>query len=291
MNYLSFNEYCKNTFGCKVYKLSLNAGFTCPNRDGSLSTGGCTFCSGGSGRFAVSGDDIKVQLENAKQLVLKKGAEKFIAYFQAYTNTYAPPQVLRELFFSALDYEDVVGISVATRPDCLSDAILELLDEINQIKPVFVELGLQSANEESAKAMNRCYTNDVYTEAVRALKMRKIHVVTHIIFGFPGEREEDMLSTVQFTVRSGTDGVKFHMLNILEGSTLAQEYKSAPFELLSREEYALLVAKAVSLLPKNIVVHRLTGDGDKKILLAPEWVKDKKKTLNLIHKMIMDYSG
>ena len=286
MHYLSFNEYCRNRFGCKVYKLSLDAGFTCPNRDGSLSTGGCIFCSGGSGRFAVSGEDIHKQLQAAKSLVKGKGAEKYMAYFQAYSNTYAPVETLRRLYMAAIQSAEIVVLDVATRPDCLPPEVLALLEEINQIKPVFVELGLQTANENSAGYINRCFTNDCYIRAVQELRKRKIHVVTHLIFGLPGESEAEMLASVRFAVQSGTSGVKFHMLNILEGTPIADDYAAGAFSLMSRESYAALVAKAISSLPENIVVHRLTGDGDKRILIAPDWVKDKKKTLNFIRKEI-----
>ncbi|MBR2590796.1 MAG: TIGR01212 family radical SAM protein [Clostridia bacterium] len=287
MKYLSFNEYCRERFGCKVYKLSLDVGFTCPNRDGTLATGGCTFCAGGSGgRFCASGCDIKAQLATAKQLVKAKGAGKYIAYFQAYSGTYAPVSRLEEIYRSAIESEDIVALAVATRPDCLCDETLALLERLNRQKPVIVELGLQTANEQSAKAFHRCYPNSTYLAAVKALKARGIHTVTHLIFGLPDESEADMLASVKFACAAGTDGVKFHMLNILEGSLLAESYRREPFELMSREAYAALVAEAVSLLPPGTVVHRLTGDGDKRILIAPEWVKDKKRTLNLIQSYI-----
>ena len=286
MKYYSFHEYCRNTFGCKVYKLSLDAGFTCPNRDGTLSRGGCIFCSGGGGRFAVSGENIGAQLEAAKAFVKGKGAEKYIAYFQAYTNTYAPVETLRELFTSAIQPDDIVALDIATRPDCLSGEVLDLLSKSNRIKPVFVELGLQTAHEKSAAYINRCFTNECYVQSVNELRKRKIHTVTHLIFGLPGESEADILSSVRFAVESGTNGVKFHMLNILEGTAIADDYAAGKFSLMSREAYAKLVAKAVAVLPRDVVVHRLTGDGDKRILIAPDWVKDKKKTLNLIRKEI-----
>ena len=287
MNYLSFNEYCRKKFGCKVYKLSLDAGFTCPNRDGTLDTGGCIFCSGGSGgRFAARGDDITEQLERAKALVHKKGGEKYIAYFQAYTGTYAPLQRLKELYYKAIESEEIVALDIATRPDCLGREVLELLREINAVKPVIVELGLQTSKEESAVYIRRGYKNKVYIQALKALKDIGIHTATHIIFGLPGESEQEMLDTVRFAVEHGSDGVKFHMLNILSGSALAKEYQKQPFRLMSREEYASLTARAVALLPPGTVVHRLTGDGDKRLLIAPEWVKDKKKTLNSIYKEI-----
>ena len=290
MHYLSFNEYCRERFGCKVYKLSLDAGFTCPNRDGTLATGGCIFCAGGSGRFAASGEDVKAQLEAAKTFVKGKGAEKYMAYFQAYTNTYAPVETLRELYTAAIQPDDIAALDVATRPDCVSGEVLDLFSELNRIKPVFAELGLQTAHEQSAAYINRCFTNDSYVQAVSQLRKRKIHVVTHLIFGLPGESEADMLDSVRFAVACGTDGVKFHMLNILEGTAIADDYAAGKFSLMSREAYADLVAKAIALLPEYTVVHRLTGDGDKRILIAPEWVKDKKKTLNLLHRVIAHYT-
>lgn len=286
MNYLSFNEYCKKRFGCKVYKLSIDAGFTCPNRDGTLSHGGCIFCSGGSGRFAVSGEDVEKQLDIAKGLVKHKGAEKFIAYFQAFSNTYAPLEKLKELYYSAIKSDDIVALDIATRPDCIDEEIIKLLSKINKIKPVFVELGFQTANEKTAAFINRCYDNKAYLEAVKMLKSVGVHIVTHLIFGLPDESEEDMLGSVRFIKEAGTDGVKFHMLNILEGSVLAQIYKRKPFELMSLEQYSLIVTKAVNILGEDVVIHRLTGDGDKRILIAPDWVKNKKKCLNTINKSI-----
>lgn len=286
MNYLSFNEYCKKRFGCKVYKLSIDAGFTCPNRDGTLSHGGCIFCSGGSGRFAVSGEDVEKQLDIAKGLVKHKGAEKFIAYFQAFSNTYAPLEKLKELYYSAIKSDDIVALDIATRPDCIDKKIIKLLSEINEFKPVFVELGFQTANEKTAAFINRCYDNKAYLEAVKMLKSVGIHIVTHLIFGLPDESEEDMLGSVRFIKEAGTDGVKFHMLNILEGSLLAQIYKRKPFELMSLEQYSLIVTKAVNILGEDVVIHRLTGDGDKRILIAPDWVKNKKKCLNTINQSI-----
>lgn len=290
MNYLSFNDYCKNRFGCKVYKLSLDGGFTCPNRDGTAGTGGCTFCAGGSGgRFSAKGDDVSEQIKVARKLVSQKGAQKYIAYFQAYSSTYAPCDKLRKLYYKAIEPEKIVALSVATRPDCLSGEVLDLLSEINSVKPVFVELGLQTANEKTASLINRCYNNSVYEKAVTELKNRNINVVTHLIFGLPEETREDMLLSVKYIIDCGTDGVKFHMLNVLKGTPLAKRYFQGKLSLMSREEYADLIAEAISLLPENVVVHRLTGDGDKRMLLAPDWIADKKRTLNLINSKIKNY--
>lgn len=290
MKYLSFNEYCKSRFGCKVYKLSLDGGFTCPNRDGTAGIGGCTFCAGGSGgRFSVKGDDVTEQIKKAKLFVEKKGAQKYIAYFQAYSSTYAPCDKLRELYYEAIKHEDIVALSIATRPDCLPDDVLDLLGEINAIKPVFVELGLQTANEKTASLFNRCYGNSVYENAVKELKKRNINVVTHLIFGLPYETKEDMLGSVKYIIDCETDGVKFHMLNVLKGTELEKDYEQGKFSLMSREEYADLIVEAIALLPERIVVHRLTGDGDKRLLIAPEWASNKKRTLNLINQKINSY--
>lgn len=290
MKYLSFNDYCKNRFGCKVYKLSLDGGFTCPNRDGTAGSGGCTFCAGGSGgRFSVKGDDIESQLQEAKKFVGRKGAEKYIAYFQAYSSTYAPCDILREIYLKAIEPEVIVALSIATRPDCLTGDVLDLIGEINLIKPVFVELGLQTANQKTATLINRCYDNAVFEKAVKELKRRNINVITHLIFGLPYETKSDMLESVKYIIKCESDGVKFHMLNVLKGTELEKDYIQGKLSLMSREEYADLIAEAIALLPENVVVHRLTGDGDKRLLLAPEWVADKKRTLNLINQRINSY--
>ena len=281
------SDHYKEVFGCKVYKLSLDGGFSCPNRDGSLGTGGCIFCTG-SGEFAEGGPDpIRLQLERAKRRVNKKNKDgKYMAYFQAFTNTYGPMETLRKLYYEAIAPEEIVGLSIGTRPDCLGPEVLELLKEINAIKPVSVELGLQTIHEETARYIRRGYEAPVYYDAVKRLKDAGIEVVTHIILGLPGETEEMMLQTTQAAVNAGTDGVKFHLLHVLQGTDLARDYAAGKFQCLSLEEYGKILKQCVDLLPERIVIHRITGDGAKKDLIAPLWSADKKRVLNYLHKVL-----
>lgn len=281
------SDHYRETFGCKVYKLSLDGGFSCPNRDGTLGTGGCIFCTG-SAEFAEGGPDpIATQLERAKARVRQKNKEgKYIAYFQSYTNTYAPVEKLRKLYYDAIAPEEILGLAIGTRPDCLEERVLELLQEINARKPVSVELGLQTVREETARYIRRGYPSEVYFEAVRRLKERNIEVVTHIILGLPGETEEMMLQTTQAAVDAGTDGVKFHLLHVLKGTDLMKDYAAGKFSCLSLEEYGAILKKCIALLPEHIVVHRITGDGAKKDLIAPLWSADKKRVLNYLHKVL-----
>ena len=286
--YKTLNDLNLEKFGCKVYKLSIEGGFTCPNRDGKIGDKGCIFCSDkGSGEFAVSGNDIISRLENAKKLVEKKNKSgKYIAYFQSFTNTYAPVYKLRELYYEAIKPDYIVGLSIATRPDCISDECVLLLKEISRIKPVTVELGFQTSNEKTAEYIRRGYKNEVYSDAVKRLKNAGIEVVTHIIIGLPYESDEDATDTTKFAVNAGTDGVKFHLLHILSGTDLETEYKNKKFKILSLEEYADILKKCISVLPENITVHRITGDGAKKNLIAPLWSADKKKVLNFLKKYL-----
>lgn len=286
--YKTLNDLNLEKFGCKVYKLSIEGGFTCPNRDGKIGDKGCIFCSDkGSGEFAVSGNDIVSRLENAKKLVEKKNKSgKYIAYFQSFTNTYAPVYKLRELYYEAIKPDYIVGLSIATRPDCISDECVLLLKEISRIKPVTVELGFQTSNEKTAEYIRRGYKNEVYSDAVKRLKNAGIEVVTHIIIGLPYESDEDATDTTKFAVNAGTDGVKFHLLHILSGTDLETEYKNKKFKTLSLEEYADILKKCISVLPENITVHRITGDGAKKNLIAPLWSADKKKVLNFLKKYL-----
>lgn len=288
MNYYSFNKYLRNTFGDKVYKISLNAGFTCPNRDGTIGTRGCIFCSsGGSGDFAESSAlSITQQIENGKKQVEKKiKSGKYIAYFQAYTNTYAPVDTLREKYYKAVNHPDIVAVSIATRPDCLEDDIINLLDEINRIKPVFLELGLQTIHEKSAEYIRRGYPLSVYDEAVKRLKEIGVNVVVHIILGLPNETKEDMLDTVDYVCKSGIDGIKLQLLHVLKNTDLVKDYLAGKFKALEFEEYLDIIKACVDIIPDNIVIHRLTGDGAKKDLIAPLWSADKKKVLNAINKL------
>ena len=281
------SEYYREKFGCKVYKLSLDGGFTCPNRDGTLGHRGCIFCTG-SGEFAEGGpDSIAIQLERAKLRVNSKNRDgKYIAYFQAFTNTYAPAEKLRQLYYEAIAPEDIVGLAIGTRPDCLGEEILALLKEINQIKPVSIELGLQTIHENTARYIRRGYGTEVYYDAVKRLKKAGIEVVTHIILGLPGEDAEMMLKTTQAAVTAGTDGVKFHLLHVLKGTDLAEEYASGKFCCLSLEEYGHILKKCVDGLPEHVVIHRITGDGAKKDLIAPLWSADKKRVLNYLHRIL-----
>lgn len=289
MEYLSFNKYLKDKFGQKVYKISLDGGFTCPNRDGTIDTRGCIFCSkGGSGDFAQSRNlSITEQIESGKKRVEKKiKSGKYIAYFQAFTNTYAPVEILRAKYSEAINHPDIVALSIATRPDCLGDDVIELLDEMNKIKPVFVELGLQTIHNESAKYIRRGYSLEVYNEAVKKLKNIGVNIVVHIILGLPNESEEDMLESVKYVCQSQIDGIKLQLLHIIAGTDLAKDYEKGLFKTLEFDEYVELIAKCVAIIPKNIVIHRLTGDGAKKDLIAPLWSADKKRVLNAINKKI-----
>lgn len=291
MNYYSLNKYLRNTFGDKVYKISLNAGFTCPNRDGTIGTRGCIFCSaGGSGDFAESADlSVTEQIEQGKKRVENKiKSGKYIAYFQAYTNTYAPIEVLREKFYEAINHKDIVAISIATRPDCLGDDVIELLDELNKIKPVFVELGLQTIHKKSARYIRRGYELNIYDEAVEKLKKIKVNIVVHIILGLPGETKEDMLETVKYVCQSGINGIKLQLLHIIKGTDLEKEYLSGKVKPLEFEEYLDIIKSCVEIIPENIVIHRLTGDGAKKDLVAPLWSADKKRVLNSINKILSE---
>lgn len=291
MHYNSLNEKLKKQFGCKVYKLSLSGGMTCPNRDGTVGTRGCIFCSEkGSGDFAEAPcEDIFLQIERAKNQVAKKAKDaKYIAYFQSFTNTYAPVEHLRKIFKRAISHPDVVALSVATRPDCLSDEVLELLGELTQEKPLWVELGLQTANEKTAEYIRRGYKNEVYTNAVHNLHKIGAEVVTHIILGLPGEDINDILKTVSLAAAAKTDGVKLQLLHVLKGTDLAEDYAAGSFQVLSLEEYSDILCRCIEALPESIVIHRLTGDGDKRLLIAPEWSADKKTVLNTVNKALRD---
>lgn len=291
MEYLSFNKYLKDKFGQKVYKISLDGGFTCPNRDGKAGTRGCIFCSkGGSGDFAESREmSITEQIESGKKKVEKKiKSGKYIAYFQAFTNTYAPVEMLRQKYEEAINHPDIVALSIATRPDCLGDDVLRLLDEMNKIKPVFVELGLQTVHQKSAKYIRRGYDLSVYDKAVRDLKKIGVNVVVHVILGLPNESENDMLETVKYVCESGANGIKLQLLHVIDGTDLAKDYEKGLFKTLEFDEYVNLIVKCVKIIPKDIVIHRLTGDGAKKDLIAPLWSADKKRVLNAINKALSE---
>lgn len=285
------STYLQNKYGKKLYKVSINAGLSCPNRDGTLGNRGCIFCSGsGSGDFAQDSNlSVSEQIERGKALVrakLPRDKYGFIAYFQAFTNTYAPIEKLEKLYMEAADREDIEIISIATRPDCLSEDVLELISRINRIKPVWVELGLQSIHEKTAKYIRRGYSLDVYDDAVLRLRERGIETIVHVILGLPGESREDMLSTVKYVGDSGVQGIKLQLLHVLKGTDLAAEYMAGKFTCLGMEEYIDLVRESLEVLPDDIVIHRMTGDGDRKTLIAPEWSKDKKRVLNRMKEVL-----
>ena len=288
----TLSEYLKSEYGEKIYKLSLCSGCTCPNRDGTVGTGGCTFCSeGGSGEFAAAPGPLNEQIEDARgRIAAKTDARRFIAYFQSFTNTYGDPEHLRRIYREAILRDDIAVLSLGTRPDCLGDEIMEMLQELNQIKPVWVELGLQTIHEKTALRINRGYPLPVFEEAVKKLKQAGLQVIVHVILSLPGEDREDMLETARYLsgLNPGIDGIKLQMLNILEGTAMAEEYKEHPFPLLTMEEYAEIVCEMIRILPDDIVIHRLTGDGPGNLLIAPEWVRNKKKVLNTIHRRLRD---
>lgn len=288
MEYYSFNRYLRERFGCKVYKICINGGFTCPNRDGTLGTRGCIFCSaGGSGDFAEDARlSITQQIEAGKRRVAKKvKSGKYIAYFQAFTNTYAPVEVLRQKFEEAVRHPDIVMLSIATRPDCLPNEVIELLCEINEKKPVSVELGLQTIHKKSADYIRRGYELSCFADAVKRLKAAGLDIVCHIILGLPGESRSDMLESVDYACKSGINGIKLQLLHVLRGTDLEKDYAAGRFEALSLEEYLEIIKSCVEIIPDGVVIHRLTGDGAKKDLIAPLWSADKKRVLNAIARL------
>lgn len=285
----TLNDYCKKEFGHKLYKLSLSGGMTCPNRDGSLRRGGCIFCSEkGSGEFSEKGD-IKEQIERAKLRVKNKNSSgKYIVYFQSFTNTYAPCDYLEKIFTEAISAPDIEVLSIATRPDCLEDDKIELLKNLNKIKPVWVELGLQSTKEESVKYIRRSYENDKYASAVKKLNDAGIKAVTHIILGLPGETKEDMLESINFAVKCGTWGLKLHMLYISSDAPIYSDFLAGKIKTFEKDEYISMLGYLIPRIPENIVLHRITGDGDKKTLVSPLWSGNKKDVLNSINKTFKD---
>lgn len=290
--YYNLNYFLRERFGDKIYKISLDAGFTCPNRDGTVSTGGCIFCSArGSGDFAGSNSDLAKQFEEVKEMMQKKWKSgKYIAYFQAYTNTYADVKTLREKYYSVLNLEGVVGIAIATRPDCIDEDILDLLEEISKKKYLWVELGLQTIHEETARFINRGYKLDAYIGAVKELKKRNIDVVTHVILGLPGENKADVLETIDFVANTGTQGIKLHLLHLLKGTRLAKLYDEGAINVMSKDEYVDVIVDCVQRLPENIVIHRITGDGPRETLIAPRWSLKKWEVINAIEHEMMDRS-
>ena len=281
--YRSFSYEMKNIFGSKIIKLSLDGGFTCPNRDGTLATKGCIFCGEeGSGEFAASRElDIKDQIESQKEMMSKKwNSGKYIAFFQNFTNTYSTYEDLKQKYNAAISEEGVVGLAIATRPDCLSEEVLDLLEEMNKKTFLWIELGLQTIHDKTAKFIRRGYSLDCYDKAIEQLKKRNIKVVTHLIFGLPGESREDSLESVRYVAKTNTWGVKFHLLYIQKETDIYEYYKNHPFKILSRDEYIELVVDSIELLPPEMVIHRLTGDGKRSLLVEPMWSTDKLRVLS-----------
>ena len=285
------NEYLREVYGCKVYKLSLSAAITCPNRDGKIGNRGCIFCSaGGSGDFAAHAmKSIPEQIEEAKSRVSKKITNgKYIAYFQSFTNTYGDIERLKSCFFQAIEPDDIVAISIGTRPDCLSDEVLEMLLELNEVKPVWVELGLQTIHEETAEYIRRGYPLSVYDSAVDKLKKIGVQIIVHVILGLPGETKDDMKETVRYVIDSGANGIKLQLLHVLKGTDLLKDYELGKFNVMEFEEYVDLVSDLALMIPDDVIIHRLTGDGPKKILVAPTWSGDKKRVMNAVNKAIRE---
>lgn len=291
--YYSLDSYLKNKYGKKMYKLSLNGGMTCPNRDGKVDTRGCIFCSeGGSGDFAASPMfTITEQIEDAKQLIEEKfsfpkndDSPRYIAYFQAYTNTYANISYLRKIFMEAITHPEIGILSIATRPDCLGPDVLELLSELNQIKPVWIELGLQTCHEKTADFIRRGYSLSVFEDAVNQLHKRQIDVIVHVILGLPGESKAEMLETITYVSSLFVQGIKLQLLHVLKGTDLA----SYPVNSMTMDEYISVLISCLEILPPSMVVHRITGDGPKNLLLAPLWSSNKKQVLNKIQKELKD---
>ncbi len=282
--YYSLNEYLKQTFGEKVYKLALDIGCTCPNRDGTLDTRGCIFCHNGSSHFAEMGNDINTQIERAKERVKGKSkTNKYIAYFQSFTNTYGDARYLEKVFNTAINRDDIVALSIGTRPDCLPDDILDVLEKLNQIKPVWVELGLQSTKPETVEYIRRGYDNSIYENAVSELKKSNITVITHIIIGLPNETKIDIFNTVDYAIKCGTDGLKLQLLHILKDTDLYEDFKQGFVIPLTLDKYMDVLFDCIERIPENIVIHRITGDAPKKYLVEPQWSADKKKVLNTIN--------
>lgn len=282
MIYRTFDGYLKNLFGCKVYKLALRGGETCPNRDGTKGVNGCAFCAGGSGDFAEREGSVSEQIERAKKRIetkIKNG--KYIAYFQSYTATYGNVNVLREKFGEALKADGIVALSVATRPDCLGNEVLSMLKEFTSKVPVFVELGLQTTNDAIAKEFNRCYPTEEYFKAVENLHKIGATVVTHLIIGLPNETRDSIINSV-IEVGRITDGIKLQLLHVLKDTRCERDFRDGKFRVLELDEYAELIADCLSVLPENVVVHRLTGDAPKRLLVAPMWSADKKRVLNTL---------
>lgn len=290
--YLSANDYFRSRFGCKVYKLALACSDTCPNRDGRAGSGGCIFCGNGSGEFAekcLNAAELDNAIAKAKlRISAKTNAAKFIAYFQSYTSTYAPIDRLDELFHAAARREDIAALSVATRPDCLPDDVMRLLASVASEKPLFIELGLQTTNENTAKLINRGFTTDLYDDAVKKLHGISANVIAHMILGLPGEDRDAAVATAKH-IGQTADGIKLQLMFVIEGTALADMYKRGEYLPLGIDEYADMLCACMDALPADTVIHRLTGDPPKRLLLAPAWAADKKRVLNFINEKLRQH--
>lgn len=289
MDIYTTNAYIRDTFGEKLYKISLNAGTTCPNRDGKAGTGGCIFCSAsGSGDFSENADlSIGEQIELAKKRISGKcKCDRYIAYFQSYTNTYGDVDALREKFLAAARRDDIAAVSIASRPDCFGTEVIDMIKDIIAVKPVWIELGLQTANDRTAQLINRCYDISVYDETMNRLRELGVHIIVHMIIGLPGETKEDMIDTVRYIVRSGANGIKLQLLHVLRGTVLEKMYEEGVFRALTFDEYADILCDCLKEIPPDMVVHRFTGDGPKNILVAPLWSADKKRVINNLNRII-----
>lgn len=294
MEFITASEFYKSLFGSKVYKICLDSGCTCPNRDGSKGSGGCYFCStSGSGDFTADRSlPIQLQVQQAKMLVdskFPKGAtKKYLVYFQNFTNTYGDINHLKQLWMQALSCDEIVGLCIATRPDCISNEVLKILNELSQEYFIQLELGLQTCNEKTAQEFNRCYLNADYESGMAEIKSicPRVHVVTHLIFGLPGDSEEDMLASVRFAIKNKTDGIKISVLYVLKGTEYCKRFLNNEFEVLEMDEYLRILSEALKIIPETTVIHRLTGDPPKSIIEAPLWTCDKKKVLNQIKKLL-----
>lgn len=289
--YHSLNYFLRHKFGEKVYKISLDGGFSCPNRDGTISKGGCLFCSErGSGDFAGDREfSIHKQFIEIEDMMAKKWKSgKYIAYFQAYTNTYAPVNILKKKYEEAVNQEGVVALAIATRPDCLQDEVLDLLEEFNKKLYVWVELGLQTSHDNIARKINRGYRLDVFEDAAKRLKERNIDFVVHSILGLPGESKEGMLNTINYIAHSGAKGIKFHLLHLMKGTPLVKLYERGELKFLEQDEYIDLICKGIAMLPEDMIVHRLTGDAPRDLLIGPMWSLKKWEVLNAIDKALVE---
>lgn len=292
--YRSLDYMLRERFGEKVYKVTLNGGMSCPNRDGTLGTRGCIFCSeGGSGDFAADVSlSVTEQIESQIALLsAKRPIQKYIAYFQAYTNTYAPVEYLRKIFKEAMSHPGIVALSVGTRPDCLGEEVLDLLEELNRIKPVWIELGLQTIHEKTAQYIRRGYRLSCFDQAVENLRKRNIEVIVHTILGLPGESREEILETMRYLNKKDIQGIKLQLLHVLKGTDLAYDYLAGRFHVYEREEYLALLIECLENLDPEIVIHRITGDGPKDLLIAPLWASRKREVLNLLHHQMKEQNS